>query len=394
MTDNTNPNKPPRISLFNVTADGLLVEFETHADATTSGATFFSWLWLRDHGNDEASLDPVTLQRRVDTFSIPSNLAAENVRHNQQNELIEIDWNDRTSTTVSTRLMAGMTEHYAPDHQLLDSNGRVVWDQNAPLDNLPRVNYDEVMSCEPALLDWLKKIATYGFSIVDGVPTSDEATEGLAERVGPVQETLFGRMWHLSAELEDHGDTAYTTDFLEPHTDSIYYHDAPGLQMFNCQEFDGKGGESIQVDAFAIAQRIKIEDPDAYATLCEITVPGHYLEPGVHVRAERPVFRVDAQGNLTQVSFNNYDRAPMHLSAADEKRFYHAYGLFHKHAIDQRNWLKIPLRPGMTLIFDNWRVMHGRMGYVGKRVFYGCYHNMAVFESQLRALKARLVTTS
>ena len=40
----------------------------------------FTWFWLRDHGVDDASLDPRTLQRRVDTFSIPADIAPMHVR--------------------------------------------------------------------------------------------------------------------------------------------------------------------------------------------------------------------------------------------------------------------------------------------------------------------------
>ncbi len=72
----------------------------------------------------------------------------------------------------------------------------------------------------------------------------------------------------------------------------------------------------------------------------------------------------------------------------EAERFYHAYGLFHDHAMNQDNWLKIPLRPGMVLIFDNWRNIHGRMGYVGKRVFCGCCQSRWTFESKLRVLQA------
>jgi trimethyllysine dioxygenase len=158
--------------------------------------------------------------------------------------------------------------------------------------------------------------------------------------------------------------------------------------MFNCLDIDCEGGQSIQLDGFAIAQRIKREDPEAYQTLSEIIVPGHYIEDDVHLHAQRSTIQLDASGKLVQVSFNNYDRAPMLLSADMQERFYHAYGLFHSHVIDEDNWLRIDMKPGTTLIFDNWRNMHGRVAYRGSRYFYGCYHSKAVFESKLRVLQA------
>lgn len=352
-------------------------------------ATHFSWFWLRDHGIDENSLDPETLQRRIDTFSLPSDAKPTGVRFDASQQLVHIDWVDGSTTTVSGYLLASVAGRAPEAHELTPTRPRVLWDKHAPLKQLPTVSYDAVMESNTGLREWLENIVVYGFSLVEDVPATEEGSQAIAERIGMVQETIFGRMWMLSAQITDHGDSAYSTHFLEPHTDSSYYHDAPGLQMFNCIDFDGKGGESVQVDGFAIAERLRARELEAYQTLTEIVVPGQYLEPGVHLWAERPPFRLNSRGELVQVTFNNYDRAPFLLSDEDSKRFYHAYALFHEHAIDQENWLKIPLRPGMMLIFDNWRNLHGRMGYVGKRVFCGCYINRAAMESRLRVLQTQ-----
>ena len=44
------------------------------------------------------------------------------------------------------------------------------------------------------------------------------------------------------------------------------------------------------------------------------------------------------------------------------------------------------LRPGDALLFDNWRVLHGRHAYTGKRTLCGAYLNHEDFESRLRLL--------
>lgn len=363
--------------------DGLEVLFPGDTTPVT-----FSWFWLRDHGIDEASLDPETLQRRVDTFAIPADTRPVNVRIDEMREEVFIDWDDAPQTRISGRLLASALGRTDETRELASPVERVLWDRQAPLARMPSVAFESVMRDDAGRRAWMDNIVRFGFSLVEGVPSTEEATRALGERISRVQETIFGGMWMLSAELKDHGDSAYSTQYLEPHTDSSYYHDAPGLQLFNCIEFDGKGGESVQVDGFAIAERIRAEDPAAWKTLTETVVPAHYLEPGVHLRAERPTLRLNTRGELVQVTFNNYDRAPFVRPPGQEREFYRAYGLFHRHVMDQDNWLKIPLRPGMVLVFDNWRNLHGRMGYVGKRVFCGCYLSRAEFESRLRALPA------
>ena len=348
----------------------------------------FSWFWLKDHGIDEASLDPDTLQRKVNTFDIDPNIEASSFDFNIESQIGEITWPDGSTSTISADLLLRAVNRKPSSDQLIPNTEQVLWDKDNSLDELPTVTYQAVMDSDSGVLDWLNNIAVYGFSLVQDVPSTEAATEALAKRIGDIEETIFGTVWMLSAELNEHDDTAYSNSYLEPHTDATYYHDAAGLQMFNCFEFDGTGGESIQVDAFAIANKIKQQDPEAYKTLSEVIVPGHYLEPGVHLHAERQPFKHNNKGELIQVSFNNYDRAPFMLPHDEMERFYHAYRLFHSHALDEDNWIKVPLRKGMTLIFDNWRVMHGRMAYKGKRVFCGCYHNRAEFESKLRVLQA------
>lgn len=371
------------INAASISPEGLLVNFTGESEHQ-----LYSWFWVRDHGIDASSLDQLTTQRNTDTFSIPQNIHCKNLSLDSDAQLINLHWSDGSDTQISNYMLASVTDRAPGLHHLAPGQNRVFWDKDNQLTDIPAVDYDAVVNSDESLQELLENIHVYGFSLAQNVPADEEATRTFAKRVGRVQETIFGDFWPLSSELTDHGDTAYTTSYLEPHTDATYYHDAPGLQMFNCLQFDGKGGESIQVDGFAVAERVRQEDPDAYQALCEITVPGHYIEPGVHLRAERPCLRLGSDGELLQVSFNNYDRAPFKLPEAEAKRFYHAYSLFHKHALDQDNWLKIPLRPGNTLIFDNWRNMHGRMGYVGKRVFYGCYHSRAEFESKLRTLQA------
>ncbi|NNC99599.1 MAG: hypothetical protein HKN85_05410 [Gammaproteobacteria bacterium] len=364
--------------------DGLHVKF---VNSTTD--IIFPWHWLKDHGVDETSLDPTTLQRRVNTFEIEPDIKPLVVEFESARQIVQIKWADEAETVIPADLLMQVTGRMPRADKLLPNQQRVLWKFPDNLTDLPSVAYQAVMESEDGLFAWLSNIQVYGFSLVQDVPSTQSATEALARRVGNIEETIFGGLWMLSAELNEHDDSAYSNSYLEPHTDATYYRDAAGLQMFNCFQFDGEGGESILVDSFAIAEQIKQDDPQAYQTLTEVIVPGRYMEPGVHLFAERAPFRLNNDGELEQVSFNNYDRAPFILPDVEMQRFYHAYGLFHEHAIDERNWLKIPLRPGMTLIFDNWRTMHGRMAYHGKRVFCGCYHNRTEFESKLRVLQAQ-----
>lgn len=348
------------------------------------------WFWVRDHGTDGISQNLKTLQRQVDTFSLAADTRADIAAMDEADQNIQIRWSDGQETTISVQRIAEATGKCIDDDQLSGSDSKTYWLKDSMPDQVPSISFDEVMASDEGVLNWLMKIDQYGFCVVTGTEATEEGTERLAKRIAPAQRTIFGTYWPLSTDVKHHDDTAYTTDFLAPHTDASYYYNAAGLQMFNCIEFDGRGGESVVVDGFAIARKIEAERPDLYDTLCNIIVPGHYKEEGVHLAAERPVIRKNRHGELVQVTFNNYDRSPFILPEKQMEAFYEAYAEYSRHSMDQANWLKIPLRPGMALIFDNWRCMHGRMGYSGRRYFFGCYHDKADYESRIRTLQHQL----
>ena len=381
------PQISTKLTSASISSEGLVAEF-VNGLSDNLGSKLYPWRWVRDHCIDPQSLDQGTIQRKVNTFALASDLMCTGLDFEPTEQVVHLSWSDGTRSSISAYVLATVVGFTAGLNELTPEIPQILWDKDSPLLELPRVEFGDVMQSDKGLLQWLQNIHIYGFSLVDGVPATVEGTTELALRLGKVQETIFGGMWPLSSELTDHGDTAYSNSYLEPHTDGTYYHDAAGLQMFNCLDIDCEGGQSIQLDGFAIAERIKREDPEAYQTLTEIIVPGHYLEDDVHLHAESPTIRLDASGKLVQVSFNNYDRAPMLLTGDMQERFYRAFAVFHSHVIDQDNWLKIEMKPGTTLIFDNWRNMHGRMAYRGSRYFYGCYHSKAVFESKLRVLQA------
>lgn len=348
----------------------------------------YPWFWLRDHGEDRESQDERTLQRQIDTFSIDEGIRARSARLSSDGTMVFLQWPQGGTSHVSA---ARLAESVGGNALSVD---RELWRRGSLPDPVPVIDYEHVQSSESGVLDWLRSIYRWGFAVVKNTPPTEEGTVRLAERIGPVQNTIFGDYWRLSNEVTGHDDTAYTSQYLSPHTDASYSHDAPGLQMFNCLEFNGSGGESVLVDGFAVAGELAERNPEWYKTLSEVPVPGRYIEPGVHLLAERPALRHDRFGNLVQVTFNNYDRAPFMPPAGRIAEFYDAYREFNRLCIDQDNWVRIPLRPGMALIFDNWRCLHGRMAYVGKRVFYGCYLNQGLYESRLRSLCDSLVASA
>lgn len=367
------------IVALNPDAEGLTVVW---ADG---GASRYPWLWLRDHGHDEETLHPVTQQRQLFTARLPRDLRG--TEASLAGEAVEIVWSDGgRASRLPLAFLARYRQPQPPSARV--EVAPVLWDAASIGTALPTAPYDAVMESEAGLRQWLEGVAAYGFAIATGTPATTEATEALIRRVGYIRETIFGGFWSFTADLSK-ADTAYTTLELRPHTDGTYAHDAPGLQLLHCLEFEGSGGESIQVDGFRIAEELRQTAPAHYETLSRVAVPGQYIGDGVHLMAARPVFRHDHSGRLVQVSFNNYDRAPFLLPEAEMRAFYAAIRAFDELANDRRLQWRHRLAPGEAMLFDNWRVLHGRAAYDGKRTLCGAYLNHEDFESRLRLLQAR-----
>lgn len=359
---------------LNATPSGLAVQWP-HDETIV-----YPWFWLRDHGHDPDTLHPLTQQRQLFTAGLPSDVAGEQAT--LDNDTVIVRWQGGGESRFPVDFLARWRDTgYPADPE----PSRVLWDADIIQREDPQVDYTAVMNTDAGLRDWLEQVIIYGFCRVTGVPTTPEATRELAERVGYLRQTIFGDFWDFTADLSK-ADTAYTNLELRPHTDSTYSHDAPGLQMFHCLAFEGSGGESVLVDGFRIAWELERNHPEAFALLSRVRVPGQYIGDGAWLRAERPVFRHDTEGKLVQVTFNNYDRAPFRLPDAEMNAFYEALRAFETLANDHRYQWRYGLRPGEVLLFDNWRAMHGRASYEGKRRLAGCYLNREDLESRLRVL--------
>jgi trimethyllysine dioxygenase len=340
-----------------------------------------SWRWVRDHGEDEASFDPTTSQRRVYAISAEPPQAAVDAKLSSVDgtAVVAVTWPEAPEQTwISQHTLAALLAPTPPTPPPL---WHVSEDASAT-----KGDVISVLETAAALGAWVSDIARFGFGILGGFAGGHDEVSALAARIGYVKSTIFGTTWDLASDIDHHDDSAYTQSFLAPHTDGTYMHEAPGLQMFCCTERNGTGGESVVVDAFAIAETLRTDYPADFDVLTKVSVPGHYIEPGVELRTSRPAIRLDGSGAVIQISMNNYDRSPMHLPPAEMETFYRAYGRLHDLANDRSRWKSIRLEAGDVLVNDNWRVLHGREAYTGGRRFVGCYLGHEDLESRIRTL--------
>ncbi|KAI4181700.1 MAG: hypothetical protein L6R41_006463 [Letrouitia leprolyta] len=246
----------------------------------------------------------------------------------------------------------------------------------------PLVDYKVVIGSDVGLKEWANAIRTWGFCFVDGCPTTSEHTQALIERIAFIRTTHYGGFWRFTSDLASK-DSAYTQLALSAHTDNTYFTDPAGLQTFHLlSHTNGEGGASLLVDGFRAADILRYESPDDFRALTEIKIRGHSSgNEDIAIMPERafPVLTTeDTQPGqpvkVSQIRWNNDDRVAMTgLETEEIERFYRA----------ARKWVEIlrrpeseywvQLKPGLVLTFDNWRVLHGRSAFTGRREMCGAY---------------------
>ncbi|KAH9490705.1 hypothetical protein Btru_032832 [Bulinus truncatus] len=334
-------------------------------------------IWLRDHCTSKKFYNHRTEQKIPQRNLSVLDLTPENIFYTDNQNAISVTWKDGH---VSTYDLEWLTDNFYPG-KLISPSKRTYWNKEIiSSDGLPVVSYEEHVNTESGLKSSLANLVKYGFTVVDGTPVSQEATQTVAERISFILKTVFGEMWAFTADAS-RSDTAYTTQNLGAHTDNSYLSVPAGIQVFHCLQHDGTGGETLLVDGFNALDVLKKTDRAAFNILATLAVPHQYKErasaniPGNHLHSVSPVAAVHpTSGEYICLRFNPYDRAPLNtVSPEDMAAFYEAYEKLSEIISSQQNELWFKLNKGSVLLVDNWRVLHGRAAFDGNRFICGCY---------------------
>jgi len=337
-------------------------------------------IWLRDHARDEDSWDHRSNQRKIYTAKLDPKLHIKKAILKDNGKSVDILWSDLKKPINYT---SNFFLENSKQSQKINNNINI-WDKK----DIGEEIYTDFQNTitNDGFKEFLEKLYKFGFVVIQNCKTEMSSVEKIAKKIGYVRESIFGGLWSFESN-NDMADSAYTQDELRPHTDSTYSNDAPGLQLLLCCHYEATGGESIMVDGFKIAEKIYKENRDLYKLLSEIEVTGQYIGDGVFLEAKRPVFKLNSDKELIQVSFNNYDRAAFRMDDEKTLKFYDAIREFDLIANNREYQWRHILKPGELLIFNNWRILHGRGSFKGDRKMSGCYINKEDFDSSCRMNK-------
>jgi gamma-butyrobetaine dioxygenase len=259
--------------------------------------------------------------------------------------------------------------------------------------SIPRADYAGCRSDPAYLASWLAAVARFGFAVMTGIECKSGALAEVVALFGYIRETNYGRWFDVKAEVNP-TNLAYTNLGLQAHTDNPYRDPVPTLQLLLCLENSVEGGESIVVDGFQAATRLKERDPEGFGLLSRYCARFEYAgSSGVNLAARRPVIELSPDGELIAIRFNNRSSAPLldvpyeHMEA-----YYRALRQFASIIEDPAMAVEFRLKPGELFIVDNMRVLHARKPFAGSgsRWLQGCYADKDGLMSTLAVLETAM----
>ena len=238
----------------------------------------YSSLWLRD--NDPRNRDAATGQRLITLLDLPDTPRLRTAEPRPPGH-ITLAWEDGETSVFS------LTWLRAFDHSLRigPRPTRLPW-MGQPAAVFAWSDYAEWLENTADREDWLYYAGRDGLAFLRNVPSEDAAVLSVAERIGFIRETNYGRIFDVRSVAKPN-NLAFTNLGLPVHTDNPYRDPVPGFQLLHCLSASGQGGESIFVDGMAVAERVRAHDPDAFSTLLPNSHPLSLSGRQVDLCAER-----------------------------------------------------------------------------------------------------------
>ncbi|CAO3695607.1 unnamed protein product [Rhizopus stolonifer] len=359
----------------------------------------YSYLWLRDNCPCPSCIHPFNRQKLHSSADIPLEIKPKSIEIVGENA--EITWNQplRHGNDIQhkSRFSFEFLQRYknAKTAEKFRFNHLTPTTWNRDEYTLDWVPYDDYMNTDKGLHKVVQRLYSKGLVFLKGVPTVDEAVTQVAERIGHVQETFYGRDFDVK-NIAKSTNIAYTSLYLGFHMDLMYLDSPPGIQLLHSMKNSVTGGASIFVDSFRAVELLKAKHPEDYQVLKSTPVTFHYLNDGHHMYYQRYTIVDDEHhSGLAWNSHVNYApqfQGPLDLTPAESKKFYKAFQRFADFIEDDSLRFQLTLHPGELVLFANRRILHGRTEFdptSGDRHLKGTYFTMDSLKDRLRVLSAQ-----
>ncbi len=345
-------------------------------------------IWLRERLPGDDYIDKDTNQRLYEPSSIKLDLQIKTAKILE--EKLDIEFNDGAKGKYNIKDL--LTEFNNDKNKRGPLPKRLLW--NSDFKVFPNIEFEENMVEKESMYKLLEDFYKYGFVIIKNVPTKDQYLLKFVSSIGPVKVTNFGEYFDVMSKPNPN-DLAYKPIALPPHTDNPYRKPAaPGIQFLHCLKNEVSGGLSTLVDGFAVADYIKINNPEAFKSLTKTNLRYQFQDKDIILENWGELIELDKEGDYKQVRYSTrVDYVPP-LDQKSLTTFYQARKLLSDLYSSSDFEISFKLKPGDVMMFDNHRLLHGRTAYdsnEGARHLQGCYLDFDSTEGKLRHLHRKYI---
>ena len=319
--------------------------------------SFFHHIWLRDNCRCPACGEPSIGRRTLRLSGIPKEIIAISTAIDRDDALT-INWSDGHQSSYAGAWLKTYTYNENARSDRVFSPP--IWTEDARK-NPPILSFGNVQQDLASFQQMLLYLRDFGICFLHDAPPKDGTLEELARRIGPIQESNFGRVQDMVVDRTERG-IANDVDALKPHTDEPYRASPPGILLFHCIQTDVTGGgSSIFLDGFEIAETLRIEDPEGFTSLTQNRQAfRRHFSDDVDLIAEFPIISLDEFDNICGVRINDRVAAPLSIPSGEVSVYYRGLRRLLELAEDSERMIRRTLKPGDIALFDNHRVLHGR----------------------------------
>lgn len=351
----------------------LTIEWGDHHQST------FHYIWLRDNAPESRHPNG---QKLTDTIALPLDVTVKAIT---VANTVRIEWADDNTSEFEP---AWLRVHaYEPGEVAARRQQPHLWAAANIVDLVPKFSYPALTAQNDRLRDMLAAVRDFGFAIIHQVPTESEALFKVVNLFGYVRETNYGTYFDVKV-TSNPSNLAYTGLTLSGHTDNPYRHPVPTLQLLHVLHNAVAGGDNTLVDGFCVAEVLRRAEPDKFTLLATTPVTFRFRSDEADLQYEATIIETDVWGEVSGIRFNNRSMQAFCLPPDKMEAFYAAYQTFGQMLEAETYKITFKLGAGDLMLFDNQRILHGRIGYTstGQRHLQGCYADRDSLLSKLTVL--------
>ncbi len=346
--------------------------------------SFYHYIWLRDCCHCDECGDCYSSKRFLVPCDLDLNVHPRRVNISPDGTL-EVTWSPDDHQSVYQPAWLRQNGYDAESRRARRHRPEL-WDHRISAE-LPSVDFERAAEDDATRLELCRMLRDWGFVVVTGGAAEPGAVAKVANLIGDLGESAYAKIFDLSpsSKVRTMGNT---TRPVPPHTDEPFRYTPPGVMALGCVRMADDGGDTVLVDGFHLAHTMRNNHPDQFKLLCEFSQPFIRRHEGTLFQEVRvPMFATDDEGEICGVRIHTRSAGPMDLPGEFVEPYYAAHHRLTQLMMADENQLRLRLKPGEAVLFDNHRILHARTHFTDPNRFLQiCSVPREDFHQRLRLL--------